>query len=305
MTTFLITGANGYVGSALSQFLTAEGHRVYGLSRSRSLERLPLHENFTFVPGDLDEIELEKKIISPGRVDTVIHLAWAGSAGPGRLDVDLQMANVANSSRALHLGAHLGATRFLGIGTVTENEVESAKELVGEPSLGFIYGAAKKAACDITRFEASRLGMTHVWARLGNIFSPGDSLEKFAMSALQKMLNGEKTLAFTPATQPMDFVSLQDAVRALAAAATDGQNGEVYYAGSGRPEPLRSYLELMRDKYSPDTHLNFGGVSFNGVALPAEAFSIDSLTRDTGYQPEDSFEDTLELTATWLRSLKG
>ena len=40
--------------------------------------------------------------------------------------------------------------------------------------------------------------------------------------------------------------------------------------------------------------MQFGRLSYNDVQLTKEDFSIDELKNDTGYEPQDTFEDTVK-----------
>lgn len=80
----LVTGASGFVGSALTQKLIAQGHTVYALSRkhrcvevSESVQKSP---SCTKVTGDvlLPDLGIERV---PGDIDAVYHLAAIAKLG--------------------------------------------------------------------------------------------------------------------------------------------------------------------------------------------------------------------------------
>lgn len=76
MNTVLITGASGFVGSALIPRLLEKGNRVYGLSRHPPSAK----ENLLALPGDITEPNLGLESV-PKDIDSIYHLAGIHSLG--------------------------------------------------------------------------------------------------------------------------------------------------------------------------------------------------------------------------------
>ena len=64
---------------------------------------------------------------------------------------------------------------------------------------------------------------------------------------------------------------------------------------------LKEYIRKIRDTIDPSIPLYLGEVPFNGVSLPIEAYSCDSITADTGYRAEMDFETGIANTISWLK----
>jgi nucleoside-diphosphate-sugar epimerase len=74
----LVTGATGYIGSAIVEALQASGHQVIGLARSdTSVNKLASHQ-IQAIRGDLHDPESIVKAVR--QVDAVIHAASTGDA---------------------------------------------------------------------------------------------------------------------------------------------------------------------------------------------------------------------------------
>ena len=75
MSTILITGGTGLVGSALSKMLTAKGHKVIILSRTQKSSK---DSSVIYHKWNVDEQTIDSKAIS--NADYIVHLAGAGVA---------------------------------------------------------------------------------------------------------------------------------------------------------------------------------------------------------------------------------
>ena len=56
----------------------------------------------------------------------------------------------------------------------------------------------------------------------------------------------------------------------------------------------------MYDLYPSGKELQFGKFSYNDISLEYKDFSIDLLTKDTGFAPEKTYEQTVKELHNWL-----
>ena len=75
MSTILITGGSGLIGTALTQMLTAKGHAVIILTRTKKESS---KKNITYAAWDISKQSIDQSAIASA--DYVIHLAGAGVA---------------------------------------------------------------------------------------------------------------------------------------------------------------------------------------------------------------------------------
>ena len=87
----LVTGANGFVGSALVKELIANAVEVIALDREDCRGNIP--DGVKFVPHELNNSGALPNMIPDRDIDVFYHFAWAGSAGTARADTALQLNN--------------------------------------------------------------------------------------------------------------------------------------------------------------------------------------------------------------------
>ena len=93
MKNVIITGADGFVGSYTVKHFLNEGKTVLALDMGPTARRLEEHPNLKYMQCDISNTKAMLEGIEKGVYDTFIHFAWAGSAGDGRFDYNLQMQN--------------------------------------------------------------------------------------------------------------------------------------------------------------------------------------------------------------------
>lgn len=302
----IVTGANGFIGSALLEELSQNSVEVIAVIKNEkeNIESIAKLSGVRIVYCDMDSIEMLPKLISDRDIDICIHLAWSGSSGNERADYKLQLLNVQYSLQVVDAIANMNVKRFVGAGTLAEKDVLNYHMRDGStPNAVSIYGIAKISTHFMTKAECSKLGIEHVWCYLSNTYGIHNTTNNFINMASRLMLNGQHA-AFTSGEQMYDFVYITDTVRGIYAAADLGKTNCAYYLGSTSPKKLKDYIKIIRDKINPDIKLYLGEIPFNGIPLSPEAYDTSKLETDTGYKPTISFEVGIEKTIEWLKAMQ-
>lgn len=214
------------------------------------------------------------------KYDVFYHLAWAGSAGVGRKDGFLQAENIRNTLEALALAKKLGCHTFIFAGSIMEEEVEAAKKAGLPPKGTDCYALAKTAAGNLSRALAKEWGIRHVTGRITNTFGVGEKSNRLICRLMDAWQKGEVP-PLTAGTQMYDFLYVTDAARAFVAMGEKGADGKTYIIGSGKPHPLRNWLEEAMEVTGGRG--DFGEIPFSGVSLTKSDFDTSELEQDTGF----------------------
>ena len=298
----IVTGANGFVGTAVCRELAGQGVEVIAVVRHpeeviRGIESVP---GIRIVYADLSGFRHLAEVIPDRDIDALYHFAWVGSAGPLRGDADVQMRNVQYTCDTVKACAEMGCGRFVFASSIMEYEIEATMATDATPGINTLYCSAKVAADYMARTLAGSLGVDYIRAVISNIYGPGEMSPRLVNTSIRKMLRGEHC-AFSAGEQMYDFIYITDAAKTFAAIGEKGIRNRTYYIGSPEPKPLKEFLLAMRDCVDPGMEIGLGELPFSGVSLTYREFDIHAVEKDTGFVPEVSFEEGIRKTAAWIR----
>lgn len=302
----IISGATGFIGASFVKFLTTKGIDVLALGR-KTLDEVSESRKSKLVDAqyiciDMSEIEqLEDKIKdldwTPGEDCVFFNLAWGGVDRLSDLDVDAQMKNVAWCVTALETSVRIGCSRFIQVGTMEEAFTHSYLKLDHNQNDQYnrhvIYSTAKIAAKYALQLKASTLDIDYIYVLHSHVMGPDDDKDSFLQVTLQKLVNGDD-LIFSSGEQYFDVISLDDCALGYYLICQKGISGREYWVGSGNPRKLREYVERMYNLYPSAKEMQFGKMPYNDIVLSRDEFSIEALSKDTGYKPLMSYEETVQ-----------
>ncbi len=299
----IVSGANGFVGSALAKELVDNDVEVIALDMEGHDDNLPQSDRLTFLPFDMTRVFEIKERLKGVDADTFFHFAWAGSAGEARADVTLQLNNAKWTVDCLTLAKELGCSRFVNAGSVMELETIAATfQEENRPGLGYIYGSGKLVAHTICKSVAASLGIDLIWAMITNAYGIGEKNARMVNTTIKKCIMGENP-RFTAGTQNYDFVYIDDVARAFRLIGERGKPFCEYMIGSSHAKPLKEFLLEMRDAVAPELEFVFGDIPYTGVNQPLTDFDCSRTERDTGFKARISFGEGCKRTKEWLISI--
>ena len=297
----IVTGANGFVGSALVKALLANGIEVLGVDVSFKFPRLEPNPLYKTIELSIEHIRDLNNLVDHGEYTLFYHFAWLGSAGEMRSDETIQTKNALWTVDCLRLAAEIGCKKFICAGSIMEFEVhEAIYTPLTKPSVNYIYGVGKVLAHELCKPIANAIGIDLVWAYITNAYGVGEKSPRFINSTLRKIASGDR-LEFTSGTQNYDFVYIDDVANAFLKLGEHGVANKGYIIGSGDAKPLRDFVLEMCEELGPSMPPVFGNVPFTGVNLPLETFSIDPIQKDCFFSPTVSFKEGIRRTYEWLK----
>jgi len=311
VTSFLVTGGAGFIGSHLCDRLLAEGHRVVAVDDLSTGHIANLSEargygsEFTFFNMDV-RAEGLLSLLERHRPEIVMHLAAQASVRPSVEDpVHDASVNLMGLLNVLECCVRTGVRKVVYAASGGTLYGESRKLPIRENALSGSrllspYGISKKVAIDYLAFYERYRGVASTSLALANVYGPRQDPhgEAGVVSIFaSKMLAGETPTIFGDGNQTRDYVFVDDAVHAFALAAE--RDGRVVNVGTGVEMSVNGLWRLLADitgfTGEPATGPAHPGDLRRNVLDPSLAASV------LGWRPWTHLEDGLGETVAYLR----
>ncbi|MGA7321620.1 MAG: SDR family oxidoreductase, partial [Candidatus Sulfotelmatobacter sp.] len=307
---YLITGAAGFIGSALTRAVLARGDQVRGIDNFSTGKRENIDEVLDRIDfREADLLDLGAVHSACRGVDYVLHLAAIPSvprsvADPlesNRTSVDATM-NLLVAARDAKVKRVVYAASSAAYGdTPTLPKSEDM-----QPSPISPYAVAKLAGEHYMASFWRCYGLETVSLRYFNIFGPRQDPDSPYSGVLAKfilrMLQGERPTIFGDGTQSRDFTYVDNVVEAnllAIKAPAEAVAGQVFNVATGRASDLNEAVRVLKKLIGYAGEVKYGPERAGDVK-----HSLADLTRakeHLGYTPHVDFEEGLHRTIAWYR----
>ena len=324
MSSHLITGAAGFVGSHLAKRLIKEGHEVYGMDSldcgfMANIDELLDHPNFHFKNAD---IRNENCIVAEIQIDYVWHLAARGEVWFCRdnpeeaLDVNvigtLNILKQAKRMRAKHI---FFADTSAEYDSFEDDQYFPTAEWMAPNTvtpMGY-YPITKMCASQFVRSFGHKNDIGTTLFRYTNIYGPSMNLDRDIPPVVgaftSKLLGGEKAIVYGDGTKRRDFLHIDDLTDfhiAALKARGDEKDTKTYNAGSGENQSISKVYSTVYAACEKITKNLTSLINFK-PDQPDEAqvtlANIEKAKEELGWEPIISFEDGVEKTVKSLAAM--
>jgi len=331
---FLITGANGFIGSNLIEKLIEKGHLVKALilegTDEKNLE--VIQDNIEKVYGDITKPETLTPIFSEKDIDVVVHLAALLSDwGPDRI---FMKVNYEGTKNVLDAAINAGVKRFVFMSSLTvhgfKNFDEADENTPYDPYNG--YARSKKAVEDLLNKTDE---IETVIVRPGFvIFGPRDRL--FTYEAYYRVETGKLFGIINKGRALTCYSYVENLVDGLILVSTHPEASGTYIISDGPNIPwsefnakmlapleedlgkeakyssypywvaylaaglLEGIYKLFRKKNSPVLTLYMVKVQSKNLS-----FSNSKIVKELNYHPKVDLEEAFQRTYNWYKEEKN
>lgn len=294
MSTVLLTGATGFIGSHLLDELLGRGIAVVVLKRSGSgMGRLAAKMSGVRA-YDIDKMPL-RIAFEQQPIDAVVHLA-ASYGRKGESVAEVIATNVVFGMQLLETAAEFGVPVFINTSTFS---------VKGALTDGLAYYVlTKRHFSEYGERFAVRANMAFVDMQLEHVYGPADDETKFVPMLVRALVDGRAALELTPGAQRRDFVYVSDVVAAYARVLERRPARRGSYlrieVGSGEAVALADFARLAREVAASPTILEFGALPYRAGELMYSAADSAPL-RSLGWAPAVALREGLERTVAAAR----
>lgn len=309
MKNLLVTGADGFIGSHLTELLLEEGYNVRALAQYNSfnnwgwLEQVN-HPNLEIVTGDVRDSDFCRELAAG--CDTIFHLAaliaipYSYVAPDSYIDTNIKgTLNMCQAARAA------GAERILVTSTSevygTALTVPISESHPRQPQSPYSASKIGADAIAMSFYNAFELPVSIV--RPFNTYGPRQSARAIIPTIITQIAAGERKIKVGDLTPTRDFNFVRDTCRGfLAIARCKEAIGRELNIATGTEVTMQQTLETIATVMGADVEWvrdeqRIRPEKSEVFRLMGDSTELRSLT---GWKPEVSIEEGLKITASWF-----
>ncbi len=325
---YIITGANGHLGSTLVRMLDDETSEVYGLILPN--EKCQEQSNVHYIQGDVRDIDSLRPLFEHTQEEEVYVIHTAGIIDISEKGTPaIYQVNINGTQNMLSLAKEYGVKRFLYVSSVhaiPEKDHFSVIDETDEFSPNTVTGVYAKTKASATRvvLEAGKQGLDVVVVHPSGIIGPNDPSGNHLVQMITDYLRGALPACVNGG---YDFVDVRDVARGCLQALNKGTSGECYIL-SNRHYEIREVLDMARAEtcgkklvvlpmwmaelaapmmqwYAKKKKQRPLYTKYSLYTLRSnDRFSHDKATRELGYSPRD-LRETIRDTVLWYKWSKA
>ena len=308
----LVTGADGFIGSHLTELLLAKGYHVRALALYNSfgswgwLDKIPYHPNLEVVMGDVRDPDFCRAICEG--IDTVYHLAaliaipYSYIAPDSYVDTNIRgTLNMLQAARSNNVRRIIVTSTSEVYGTAKYVPIDEQHPRQPQSP----YSATKIGADALAMSFYNAFDVPVVIVRPFNTFGPRQSARAFIPTVITQIASGVRSIKVGDLTPTRDFNYVGDTVRgflAIAEADDDKVLGREINICTGKEvsmaETLDTIARLMNAEITMETDPQ------RVRPGKSEVFRLlgdnKLITELTSWSPKWSFEDGLRATIEWF-----
>jgi len=306
----LVTGADGFIGSHLTELLVLSGYKVKALSQYNSfnnwgwLEDINCKDQIEILAGDIRDSNYCKYISKD--VDIIFHLAaliaipYSYVAPNSYLDTNIkgtlnigQAARENGNIRIIHTSTSevYGTAQYVPIDEKHPMQPQSP------------YSASKIAADAMAMSFHNAFDLPVTIARPFNTYGPRQSARAVIPTIILQIANGIKEIKLGDTSPTRDFNYVEDTCRGFLAIAENDQTiGETINIGSNSEISIGSTFDLIKELMKSDVKL----VTDKERIRPenSEVFRLccdnTKIQLLTGFKPQVDIKEGLQRTIDWF-----
>ena len=305
----LVTGADGFIGSHLTEMLLEQGYTVRALSYYNSFNdwgwlQDVQHKNLEIVSGDIRDPYFCKHIMN--NIDTVFHLAALIAIPYSYIAPDSYVAtNISGTLAICQAAKEQGVQRVLITSTSevygTAQYVPIDEKHPKQPQSPYSASKIGADAIALSFYNAFNLPVTI--ARPFNTYGPRQSARAIIPTIISQIANGITEIKIGDLSPTRDFNYVQDTCRGfIELAQCKNAIGEEVNICSNKEISMRDTLSLIARIMNTD--VTFSEDKARLRPKKSEVFRLlgdnSKITKLTGFTPQYSLEDGLRKTITWF-----
>tara|TARA_B100000925_G_C22008098_1_gene474709 strand:+ start:411 stop:1391 length:981 start_codon:yes stop_codon:yes gene_type:complete len=306
----LVTGADGFIGSHLTEMLLEKGYNVRALSQYNSfnnwgwLENINLKNNVDVISGDIRDPHFCKNITKD--IDVIYHLAaliaipFSYTSPESYVETNIKgTLNICQAAKENQISRLIHTSTSEVYGTAKYVPIDEKHPLQPQSP----YSATKIAADAIAMSFYNSFDLPITIARPFNTYGPRQSARAIIPTIITQIASGKKEIKLGDTTPTRDFNYVKDCCRGfIMLAESDMTIGETINIGSNLEISIDQILNLIKELMSSNVTFTIENQRLR--PKKSEVFRLlcdNKKIKDLiGYKPQVDIKDGLKKTIEWI-----
>lgn len=310
MANILVTGADGFIGSHLTEMLAKQGHQIKALSQYNSfnhwgwLEEVDCLDQIEVLNGDVRDPHYCKHITKG--VDVIYHLAaliaipYSYVAPDSYVDTNIKgTLNICQAALDNQVQRVIHTSTSEVYGTAQYVPIDEKHPMQPQSP----YSASKIAADAMAMSFYNAFGLPLTIARPFNTYGPRQSARAVIPTIITQIAGGKKQIQLGDVSPTRDFNYVEDTCRGfIALAESDKTLGETVNIGSNSEISIGDTLNIIKNIMHSDVEF-----IVDEQRLRPEKSEVNRLWCDnkkikalTGFESRIDITEGLRLTVDWF-----
>ncbi len=306
----LVTGADGFIGSHLTERLVKEGANVKALSQYNSfnnwgwLEDINCKNDVEVVCGDVRDANYVRHITK--NIDIIFHLAaliaipYSYTAPDSYIDTNIKgTLNICQAARDNNVSKTLITSTSEVYGSALYVPIDEKHPKQPQSP----YSATKIGADAIAKSFYNAFDLPVTIVRPFNTYGPRQSARAIIPTIITQIAAGEKVIKLGDVTPTRDFNFVKDTCSGFVSIAKcDKTNGEEINIGSNFEISIGDTLNLIKKLMNSDVNFVVDQARLRPKNSEVNRLWCDNskIKKLTGFEPEYDIERGLQETIDWF-----
>jgi UDP-glucose 4-epimerase len=299
----LVTGAAGFIGSAVANKLIELGNSVITIDNLSTGDKSNLNKELLFFEGDVFDTNILDQVFKYN-IKAVLHIAGQSS---GEISYDNPIYDLRSNTEStlllLKYAKNRNCKKFIFASTMSVyggQETEIVDEKSSPNPISF-YSVGKLASESYMKIY-SKLGINCIVLRLFNVYGPGQNLKNFRQGMvsifLAQAFKNKSILIKGSSDRFRDMIYIDDVVEAFIKSLEANANFKIYNVSTGTKTTVGEVINSIKGMFFDNLKIQYDGET------PGDIFGIygdnNLIKSDLDWSPKMKFKDGLTNMYNWI-----
>jgi len=311
----LVTGAAGFIGSQLCDFLWERGHHLVALDcfndyydpriKRQNIAKLFRQPRYELVEGDILDKELLAKLFQSRPFEAIIHLAARAGVRPSiNHPLLYEEVNVRGTTNLLEAARQHRVAKFIfgsssSVYGENRNAPFSEDDRVDHPISP--YAATKKAGELMCHTYHHLHGMAVSCLRFFTVYGPRQRPDMAIHKFTNLIAAGQKIPMYGDGTTKRDYTYITDIVDGIWRALENCSSYHLYNLGDSQTVELRELIHLIQRNLGIEAKIE--RLPLQPGDVPMTFADISRARKELGYEPQITIATGIQKFVEWFKDV--